>query len=110
MLDLGSLVTDVPEVSILAVDFLFADRDRDVVLSSVIHGAFAISQFERWIFPGGNDFQIRREGHVSEFEADLVIAFTSRAMADGIGAGLPGGFHLFSSNKWPGDAGAEQII
>jgi hypothetical protein len=110
VLDLGALVADVPEVSILAVDLLLGDGDRDVVLLRVVDRALAVAQLEARVLPRGDDLQVGTERHVRQLEAYLVVALAGGAVADGVGVRLAGDFHLLGGDQRAGDRRAEEIV
>ncbi len=101
---------DVPEVAVARVDFLFGLLDRDALGLGVIDGGFAGAEFETVILPGGDDFQFGSEGHVGEFEADLVVAFAGGSVGDGIRTFGMGDIDLIFGDEGAGDGGAEEIL
>ncbi len=48
----------------LAVDFLFADRDRDAVLLCIIDGTLSVAQLKLRIFPRRDNLRVRLPGNI----------------------------------------------
>src|SRR5262249_10885190 len=78
---------------------LIAFRERDQLLAAL----------ERPLAPGGNDADRRLEGMVGQLEADLVVAFASRAVTHRVGTGLARNFDLLFGDQGTRDRGAEQV-
>ena len=51
MFDLRALVADMPEITILTVNLLLADRNRNIVLLGIVDGALAVAQFKLRVLP-----------------------------------------------------------
>ena len=82
--------------------------DRDLVPVGVLDQAGARGQVP--FAPRRDDFDVRRERVIAQFEAHLVVALAGRAVRDGIGAGLAGDLDLALGDQWPRDRGAEQVL
>ena len=85
---------DVPEVAVAGVDLLDGLGDGDAFFLGVFDGGLARAKLEAVVFPGGDDGEFRAEGHVGQFEADLVVALAGGAVGDGVGILLVGDLDL----------------
>ena len=77
--------------ALLFIQFL-ALGDLNVVLLGV--GDEIRAAFEAPLAPGCDDGEVRGEGFVGEFEADLVIALAGAAVRQRVGVGALGGPYL----------------
>src|SRR5262249_27597149 len=75
ILELAAFVAEVPDVAVAAVDVFLALLDGDVVFLGVGDRVFA--RVDVPLAPRCYDLELRGDGFVSQFEADLVVAFAS---------------------------------
>ncbi len=68
-----------------------------------------VSPFEVPLAPRGDNLDIGVEGVVSEFETDLVIAFSSGPVADGVGICVFSDFDLSFCDERSCDGGSEEV-
>ncbi len=100
-------MAEVPDVAIAAVDVFLALLDGNVVLLRVGNSIFA--GIDVPLAPGSNDPDIGRDGFISQFEADLIVALASAAMRKPIGAELQRNFRLAFGDDGPRHGSAEEI-
>ena len=77
---------DVPDVAVAGVNLGGGGGDGHVVRGRVGQAVFA--RLEVPDAPRGDDREIRRERHVRQFEAHLIVALAGRAVTDRVGADL----------------------
>ena len=95
--------------SLLFVALLFIVQiDRHIVSRRVGHRVFA--GFDRPETPGSDDLQVRIQGLHSQLEADLVIAFARRAVADRVGAVLLRRIHEDLADEGPREGCAQKVL
>ena len=102
---------DVPEVAVTAVALAHGERKIDAVLLAVLdliltglHGPDICHS------PGSDDLQVRSQSLDAELEADLVISFSCRAVADRCRALLAGNLDELLCDQRAGHRGAEQVF
>ena len=93
----SSLMAEVPQVPVFAVDLLPGGGDGNLAGVSVIDFVFARSDVP--FPPGGNDFQLRIESLVGELEPDLIVAFPGAAVGHRIRSFLFGDFDLAARDQ-----------
>ena len=100
------------KITIHRVRLLKRGLDRDFVLGAVSDhlGATGEELAVGFHLPRRNDLKVRREGHVGELEAALIVAFARGAVGDGIGFFLLGYVHLGLGDERAGDGGSEVIL
>ena len=108
--EVGAFVGDVPEVAVAGVDFLDGLGDGDFLFLGVFDGGLAGAELEAVVLPGGDDGEFGAEGHVGQFEADLVVALASSAVGDGVGTFLVGNLNLVLGDQGAGDGGAQEVL
>ena len=59
--------------------------------------------------PWGNDFDVRFESIVGQFETDLIVALAGTAVGDGLAAFFFGDFDLATGNYGAGERSSEEI-
>src|SRR5882762_8947077 len=105
--ELAAFVAEVPDVAIAAVDIFFALLDGNVVLLRVGNGIFA--GIDVPFAPRSNDPDMGRDGFVSQFETDLVVALAGAAVRKPIGAEFQRNFRLAFGDDGPRHGSAEEI-
>ena len=105
--ELAAFVTEMPDVAVAAVDVFLALLDRDVVLLRIGNGVFA--GIDVPFAPGSNDLDTGRNGFVSQFKTDLIIALTRAAVRETIGTERPSNFRLALGDDRPRHGSAEEI-
>ena len=102
---------DVEKVAVHGVRLLVGSLDLDAVLFTVGDHFGAAGEFgtERIITPRGDHFNVRGEGVESEFKANLVVAFTSGSVSDGVGTFGDGDIEHSLDDAGAGDGGSEEI-
>src|SRR2546430_2519137 len=105
--ELAAFVTEMPDVAVAAVDVFLALLDRDVVLLRVGNGVFP--GIDVPFAPGSNDLDTGRNGFVSQFKTDLIIALTRAAVRETIGTERPSNFRLALGDDGPRHGSAEEI-
>ncbi len=98
----------MPQVAVAAADGAFGGGHGDAPLPGVADGIFPGTDFP--LPPGRDDFQPGVQGHVGEFEADLVVAFARGTVGHRVRAFLPGDFHLVLGNEGPGNGRAQHVL
>ncbi len=93
----SSLVADVPEIPVLAVDLFPGRCDRDFAILRIIDFVFA--GFDVPFPPGRDHLELRIERFVGEFKPHLIIALAGAAVRDGVGAFLLRYFHLSARDQ-----------
>ena len=99
------------EVFVGAVWLLQGYRDRNALLFCEVNQVDASLEFvkEFLVFPRCIDLEIGGECCVGKLEANLVIAFAGRAMADVVCAILTCYFDLLFGDNWSGQRRTEQV-
>ncbi len=111
ILKLKTLVGDVPEVPVAAVALGMVKRKIDALGLAVSDLVLAgLHRPDVGHAPGGDDLDVRSEGLDAELEADLVVAFAGRAVADGDGIFLAGDLDQLLHDGRAGHGGAEQVF
>ena len=105
--ELAAFVAEVPDVAIAAVDIFFALLNGNVVLLRVGDGIFA--GIDVPFAPGRDNLHVWRDGFVSQFETDLVVALAGAAVRKAVGAELQRNFRLALGDDGPGHGSAEEI-
>ena len=82
--------------------------DGDLVLFGEVQQGLA--GLEVPLAPGGDHADVRLQGVVAEFEADLIVALAGGPVADGVGADLTRDLDLALGDQRAGDRGAQQIL
>ncbi len=102
---------DVEEVAVHGVGLFHGGLDRDVVGLGVGDHFGSAGEFlaETGVAPRGDAFHIGREGGGGELEADLVVAFSSGTVGDGIGPFGEGDLNHVVGDAGAGDGGAEEV-
>jgi hypothetical protein len=103
----ATLVRHMPDVAVTAVDRFERGGDRNVMFGGVVERVLAATDIP--LAPGGDHFQVRRECHVGQFEAHLIISFAGAAVREGVGAFLERDFRLATGDQWARYRCAEQI-
>ncbi len=111
ILELKSLVGNVPEVAVAAVALGVVERKVDALGLAVgdlilagLHGP------DVGHAPRGDNLDVRSQGLDAELEADLIVALAGRAVADGDGVLLAGNLDQLLHDGRAGHGGAEQVF
>ena len=83
--DFAALMRHVPDIGVARIDFLRRSLDRHVVGLGIIERGFAAVELELRVLPRRDNFQVRRQRHVSQFESDLIVALAGGAVSHRIG-------------------------
>src|SRR5579859_2012558 len=105
--EFATFVAEVPNVAVAAINVLFALLDGDVVFFGVGDGVFAGVDVP--FAPRRNDLDVWSDCFVSEFEADLIVAFAGAAMSETVSAELERDFGLALGDDWTRHGSAEQV-
>ena len=107
-----ALVADMKEISVHRVGFLGTGLHRDLVTAAVVDHLGAAGKFlaETLLPPRGDHLEIGRERGSGEFETDLVIPLSGRAVGNGIGSLGIGDLHHALGDQRTGNAGSEEIL
>src|SRR5262249_2696433 len=108
ILQRAALVTDVPYVTITAVNFFFRHFDGDLVALGIFDGVFSGDDVP--FAPGRDHFQVRGQRLIGQLEADLIVTLSRAAVHEGVGAFLGGDLHLPLGENRPRHGGAQQIF
>ena len=108
----ASLEGDVQKIAIHRIGLFRRSLDRNVLLLAISDHFGAAGKFlaERDIAPGSNHLQVRRKRRGRELEADLIVAFSGRAVRQRIGFFLARDLNHRFGDEWPRDAGPEKIL
>lgn len=90
----------MPEILVLGVVRLSAYLQRNIVSLGVVDLFFPAFYIPS--SPWGNDRHQRCDAMDGQFEPDLVIAFSSASVADGIRTFSQGYFCKLPTNEWTG--------
>ncbi len=90
ILELETLVADVPEVAVAAVAAVRGEGEIDAMLLAVFDLGFTGVHVPLIAAPCGNDLEIGSKSLDAELEADLVVALAGCAVADGRSAFFAG--------------------
>src|SRR5206468_2547485 len=104
----SSLMAEVPQVPVFAVNLLPRGGDGNLAGLRVIDFVFARSEVP--FPPGGDDLQLRIESLVGELEPDLIVAFPGAAMGDRIRSFLFGDFDLPARDQGACERRSEQVL
>ena len=99
---------DVQQVAVHAVRLGRGRGDRDAVFLRVFDEVHAAREIP--LAPRRDDLDVRLERIGGQFEADLVVAFAGRAVADRVGAFGAGDLDQALADERARDRGAEQVI
>ena len=83
VLQIQTLMAQVPQVLVLGVAGLPADLQGDVVSLGVVD--FLVPGLDIPLTPGGDDLHIRGKALDGQLEANLIVALAGGAMGDGVG-------------------------
>ena len=84
ILQFAALMGEMPEIAVAAIDLGFCGINRNVVRLGVVDGVLAGLDVPD--SPRSDDLQMGCEGLVGQLEADLVVAFSGAAVAEGVTA------------------------
>ena len=107
----AAFIADVQQVGVHGIgwgSFALGTVHRNAVLVGVAHEFFAGEQIP--FTPGRNDLHIGHQGVSAQLETHLVVAFASRAMADGVGLGFAGDLHQTLGDQGAGNRGAQEVF
>src|SRR4029077_11111883 len=102
------LMADVPKIAVTAMDLLAALSHRNAMRFGVIKTILA--RLEIPLAPGSDDFQLRRQRLVRQFEAHLIVAFSSASVSDGVRTLAQRHLNLVLGNHRPSQRCSEQIF
>ena len=108
ILELKSLVRQVPQVLILGVVGLTRNLERDIVCFRI--GNLILAALELPNAPGSNDGHFGSEGLDAELKADLIVALAGAAVRDGISALGQRDLRDALRNQRAGKSRAEQVL
>ena len=108
VLQVQTLVGEVPEVLVLGIVGLPADFQGDVVGLGVVD--LLVPALDIPLPPGGDDLHLRGEALDGQLKAHLVVALAGAAVADGVGPLLFGDLHQPLGDDGPGKGGAQKIV
>ena len=106
----ATFVREVPEVAVFGVDLLLADAvERNLVCSGVVDSVFAAMEVPLRILPRSDDFELRVECCVGEFETDLVVTLTGSTVSNSVSAFLFGDLYLVLGDERASERRTEEI-
>ena len=98
------------KIAVGAVGFLGGNRARDAALFEIVdHVGTALEGEVFRHAPRGDDFDVGFDGVSGQFETNLIVAFSGRAVADGLCALFENDIHHALGDQRAGNRGAEQI-
>src|SRR3954464_3431308 len=100
-------MTQVPQVAVMTEYFLSRRRDRNIARLSVGNGV--MPGLDVPFTPGGDDFQLRSQRFVRQFEADLIVTFSCAAMRHSVRTLSKSNLDLATRQQWPRDRCAKKV-
>ncbi len=110
ILQLQTLVADVPEVAVAAVAAVSGEGQFDAVGLAVCDLGLTGIHIPLGASPGGDDLEVGSQGLDAHLETDLVIALAGRAVADRGRALLAGDLDQLLGDQRTGHGGAEEVL
>ena len=108
VLEVETLVAQVPQVLILGVVGLTVDLQGDVVCLGVVD--LLVTALDVPLTPGSDDGHIGAESLQGQLETHLVVALAGAAVADGVCAFLDGDVGQSPCDAGTCEAGAQQVV
>ena len=108
ILEIETLVAQVPQVLVLGVVRLAGDLQRHMVRLGVVD--LLVTGLDLPLSPRRDDRHIRREALDGQLKPDLIVALAGRAVRDGVGALGQRDFGQLLADNGPRKRGAEQIL
>ena len=101
------LEADVQEIPVARIGLFLGDGDRDLPGLGIADQVLPALELPEP--PGRDDLERRLKGHVGHLKSHLVIPLARGPVAHGIGAELPGRFHLPLGDQRPGQGRPQKI-
>ena len=106
----AAFMRNMEQIAVAAVGLCVASQaERESCACRVIQHRSAGIEGPVVIFPGGDDANMRIQGHIGQLKADLIVAFARCPVADGVRTFQPRDFHLPFGDQRPGQRGPQQI-
>src|SRR5580692_8259676 len=97
--EFATLMADMQQVTVAAVDLLTALRYLNAVRFGILQAVLA--RLQRPLAPWNNDLQLRRKRLVGVLKAHLIIALAGAAVRNSGGPFLQRALHLVLRDDWP---------
>ena len=108
VLQRSTLVAQVPQVAVTAVNLRLRGRHRDTVLGGVAQRILPSPDLP--FAPGGDDLELGVEGLVGQLKADLIVALAGASMGHSIGTLQLSDLHLTPGDDRAGEGRAQQVL